>query len=83
MKEIGYDSVYQLDGGILKYFEEVGGEHYTATASCSTTPRPEPETGTDGNIFVCGTMVHAARQIGTGISVYEVSCPNCHDKTMP
>ena len=24
----GFESVYQLDGGILKYFEEVGGEHY-------------------------------------------------------
>ena len=24
----GYKNVYQLDGGILKYFEEVGGDHY-------------------------------------------------------
>lgn len=24
----GFDEVYQLDGGILKYFEEVGGDHY-------------------------------------------------------
>ena len=24
----GYEDVYQLDGGILKYFEEVGGDHY-------------------------------------------------------
>src|SRR5690606_25566117 len=29
MKNVGYDSVYQLEGGILKYFEEVGGAHYT------------------------------------------------------
>jgi UPF0176 protein len=28
MQEVGFDSVYQLDGGILKYFEEVGGAHY-------------------------------------------------------
>ena len=28
MKNIGFDSVYQLDGGILKYFEEVGDAHY-------------------------------------------------------
>jgi UPF0176 protein len=28
MQTIGYDNVYQLDGGILKYFEEVGGAHY-------------------------------------------------------
>ncbi|CAB3748775.1 sulfurtransferase [Paraburkholderia solisilvae] len=28
MKEVGIESVYQLEGGILKYFEEVGGAHY-------------------------------------------------------
>jgi UPF0176 protein len=28
MQEAGFESVYQLDGGILKYFEEVGGAHY-------------------------------------------------------
>lgn len=28
MKEIGVERVYQLEGGILKYFEEVGGAHY-------------------------------------------------------
>jgi UPF0176 protein len=28
MRDTGFDSVYQLDGGILKYFEEVGGAHY-------------------------------------------------------
>ena len=28
MKEIGIEHVYQLEGGILKYFEQVGGAHY-------------------------------------------------------
>jgi len=28
MQQRGFEEVYQLDGGILKYFEEVGGEHY-------------------------------------------------------
>jgi UPF0176 protein len=28
MKTIGIEHVYQLEGGILKYFEEVGGAHY-------------------------------------------------------
>ncbi|MFK7769748.1 MAG: sulfurtransferase [Mariniblastus sp.] len=28
MEEEGFREVYQLDGGILKYFEECGGEHY-------------------------------------------------------
>ena len=29
MREMGLDNVLQLEGGILKYFEEVGGAHYT------------------------------------------------------
>lgn len=28
MEQVGFKNVLQLDGGILKYFEEVGGEHY-------------------------------------------------------
>ncbi len=28
MREAGIDNVYQLDGGILKYFEEVGDAHW-------------------------------------------------------
>jgi UPF0176 protein len=28
MQAVGVERVYQLDGGILKYFEEVGGAHY-------------------------------------------------------
>ncbi len=28
MRDIGIDNVLQLDGGILKYFDEVGGDHY-------------------------------------------------------
>ena len=28
MERVGFENVYQLDGGILKYFEECGGEHY-------------------------------------------------------
>ena len=28
MEEQGFENVFQLDGGILKYFEECGGDHY-------------------------------------------------------
>jgi UPF0176 protein len=28
MESVGFRNVYQLEGGILKYFEEVGGDHY-------------------------------------------------------
>ena len=29
MQNAGYQNVYQLQGGILGYFKEVGGDHYT------------------------------------------------------
>lgn len=29
MESRGFRNVYQLQGGILKYFEEIGGDHYT------------------------------------------------------
>lgn len=29
MEHVGFRNVHQLDGGILKYFEECGGEHYS------------------------------------------------------
>ncbi len=28
LEQAGFEDVYQLDGGILKYFEQCGGEHY-------------------------------------------------------
>jgi UPF0176 protein len=28
MERKGFEQIFQLDGGILKYFEEVGGDHY-------------------------------------------------------
>ena len=28
MEKEGYKNIFQLDGGILKYFEECGGAHY-------------------------------------------------------
>jgi UPF0176 protein len=29
LREKGLQAVFQLEGGILKYFEEVGGAHYS------------------------------------------------------
>ena len=28
MQQMGFDKVYQLEGGVLNYFQEVGGNHY-------------------------------------------------------
>jgi UPF0176 protein len=47
MQNVGIDHVYQLEGGILKYFEEVGGEHYDGDCfvfdhRTALNPRLEP-----------------------------------------
>ena len=31
MREVGLEHVYQLEGGILKYFEETDGKHYNGS----------------------------------------------------
>jgi UPF0176 protein len=47
MREIGLKHVFQLEGGILKYFEEVGQDHYDGTCFVfddrrAVTPKLEP-----------------------------------------
>ncbi|MFM2133338.1 MAG: Ribosomal large subunit pseudouridine synthase [Bacteroidota bacterium] len=50
MKQEGFKNVYQLDGGILKYFEEVGQHHYNGGCfvfddRISLDPALQPEAG--------------------------------------
>jgi UPF0176 protein len=80
MKEIGYDSVYQLDGGILKYFEEVGGDHYTGDCfvfDYRTALNPQLQPTETVQCFVCRAVVTPRQQLAPEY-VYEVSCPHCH-----
>jgi UPF0176 protein len=79
MQEIGYDSVYQLEGGILKYFEEVGDAHYTGDCfvfdyRTALTPRLEPSVTVQ--CFACRAVVTPRQQLDPRY-VYEVSCPQC------
>ena len=75
----GFENVYQLDGGILKYFEECGGEHYVGEcfvfdkrvgleASLEESPRTL--------CFVCQTALSAEEQLDRRF-VESVSCPHC------
>jgi UPF0176 protein len=79
MQNIGYDSVYQLEGGILKYFEDVGGAHYTGDCfvfdyRTALTPRLEPSVTVQ--CFACRAVVTPRQQLDPRY-VYEVSCPAC------
>ena len=87
MKQVGYDEVYHLEGGILKYLEEV----------------PEEESLWEGDCFVFDERVSVRHGLEPGdydmcracrrpISEEEktlpqfvegVSCPYCHDETTP
>jgi UPF0176 protein len=85
MKQLGFDEVYHLEGGILKYLEQV----------------PESESSWQGECFVFDNRVSVNHQLEQGIYdqcnacrmpitaedqdsehyVPGVSCPHCYDKT--
>lgn len=79
MQNVGFDSVYQLEGGILKYFEEVGGAHYTGDCfvfdyRTALNPRLEPTTTVQ--CPSCKTMVTPREQLSP-LYVEGSSCPHC------
>jgi UPF0176 protein len=80
MQNIGYDSVYQLEGGILKYFEDVGGAHYTGDCfvfDYRTALNPKLEPSTTVQCFACRAVVTPRQQLDSRYE-YEVSCPACY-----
>ena len=75
----GFSEVYQLDGGILKYFEECGGAHYVG--ECFVFDK---RVGVDPALretrsvmcFRCQMPLTVAEQADARY-VREVSCPHC------
>jgi UPF0176 protein len=79
MQNVGYNSVYQLDGGILKYFEEVGGDHYSGDCFVfdrRTALNPKLEPTPTVQCFACRAVVTPREQISP-LYVYGISCPHC------
>lgn len=80
MESVGFRNVYQLEGGILKYFEEVGGDHYEG--ECFVFDRRvgvDPglrETSTDV-CFACQAPLDEAEQADPRF-VQGISCPHCY-----
>ena len=82
MQNIGYDNVYQLEGGILKYFEEVGGAHYTGDCfvfDYRTALNPKLEPSETVQCFACRAVVTPRQQLSPQY-VVGVSCPHCAEK---
>ena len=79
MEREGFDQVFQLDGGILKYFEDCGGEHYAG--ECFVFDK---RVGVDSGLaesentqcFNCLEPLSAADQADARY-VFGQSCPHC------
>ena len=80
LEKIGFQQIYQIDGGILKYFEECGGEHYEG--DCFVF---DHRVGLDPSLhesevikcFACQSPLTAAEQDDPRYS-FGKSCPYCH-----
>jgi len=82
MQNIGSQDVYQLEGRILKYFEEVGGAHYTGDCfvfDYRTTLNPKLEPIETTQCFNCRAVVTPRQQIAPEY-VEGKSCPHCYGK---
>lgn len=79
MHNIGYHRVYQLDGGILKYFEEVGGAHYNGDCFVfdhRTALNPQLEETATVQCFACRAVVTPREQLSPHYAEGK-SCPHC------
>jgi len=79
MQNVGYRDVYQLEGGILKYFEEVGGDHYTGDCfvfDYRTALNPKLEETATVQCFACRAVVTPREQLSPWY-VAGRSCPHC------
>jgi UPF0176 protein len=80
MKEVGIENVYQLEGGILKYFEEVGGAHYHGDCfvfDYRTALNPQLEPTATVQCFGCRAVVTPQAQ-QSPMYVAGKTCPECH-----
>lgn len=83
LQRLGFEKVFQLDGGILKYFEEVGSDHYQG--ECFVFDK---RVGVDAQLgesshgicFACQSLL-TSEEMADPRTVEGVSCPNCFRTT--
>jgi UPF0176 protein len=84
MQEVGIEHVYQLEGGILNYFEEVGGAHYEGECfvfDYRTALNPQLEPTATLQCFGCRAVVSVEDQASPWY-VPGQSCPACHPEAV-
>jgi UPF0176 protein len=80
LEQLGFGEVYQLEGGILKYFEECGGEHYLGDCFVfdhRTALGPDLEPTGAVLCFACQMPLTVEEQQSLHY-VPEASCPYCY-----
>jgi UPF0176 protein len=81
--ERGFEAVYQLDGGILSYFDAVGGDN-RFVGDCFVFDRrvSVDEALEQGSYGVCHACRHALSEadLTSPSYVVDVSCPHCVDR---
>ena len=80
MEQQGFRQVFQLDGGILKYFEEVGSDHYSG--ECFVFDQRvgvDPALEETGSVvcFACQTPLSAEEKEDPRYQE-QISCPYCY-----
>lgn len=87
LKGLGFDEVYHLEGGILKYLEEVPENESLWRGECfvfdqRVTVKHGLEQGSYDQCYAC-RMPITAQEMASKHYQKGVSCPHCFDKTTP
>lgn len=85
LKEQGFEEVYHLDGGILKYLEEMPQESSLWQGECfvfdqRVAVKHGLEQGSYDQCYAC-RMPLSAQEMASEHYVKGLSCPHCYDKT--
>lgn len=84
LKDQGFEHVYHLDGGILKYLEEVPEEQSLWQGECfvfdqRVAVKHGLEQGSYDQCYAC-RMPLSQDDLASPLYVKGLSCPHCHDK---
>ncbi len=87
MRTKGFEEVFHLEGGILKYLETVPAEHSTWNGECFVFDE-RVSVGHDlqpGHFQLCRSCRHPLSDEDKQSPLFEngVSCPRCHDSLTP
>lgn len=80
MEQAGFQEIYQLEGGILKYFEECGGKHYDGACFVfDNRVALDPQLKPTGALlcYACQAVL-THEDIASPKFRFGVSCPKCY-----